>query len=599
MKIVLLALLCAFFPAHANDVQVLQRADMLASLQDTVPGADEPWQPLMLPHNWYRDRSLTSPVIWYRLHVTAQASERNHALFMPRIWVQDIVAYVNGRRVWQPTGYLVGAPMNAVLMVIPADTVDAGKNTIHLRVTASPELLHGVPRIHFGEAAALREHRATSKLLRSHLPGAIAWGAGVLGALTLVLWLSIRREAVLLWYAATGLAVLVPYLLWHSAQYAGDSVFWQTALDAFRFHAYLMPLLIFHLRLAGERRHANEAWMWLIFVAAIASIAFRHPAHSIALAMVVSLFACVPALYVLVLLRRPQLRRNPAIIALAAADIVLLLSGLHDRAIQFGFIPYDRPQLTTYAPALVMLAGSVPMLQHVLMSVWAQRARRRQAEREKLVAEERRRIMADMHDGLGARLVALLSMAQSGTAEARELGEGIAAALEELRLTVDAVEPVEGDVSVVLGNVRHRMRSVLERTGMRFLWHVPDLPPIEGLTPRRILAIQRLLLEVFANAMKHSGAKTITVSASALPDGVQIAIEDDGRGFDAGSHNGGRGLGNLRLRAAQAGGALAIDSAVGAGTKVTIVLPIQDVTIGGQRSAAYPDLGMSPQRSPA
>jgi signal transduction histidine kinase len=178
-----------------------------------------------------------------------------------------------------------------------------------------------------------------------------------------------------------------------------------------------------------------------------------------------------------------------------------------------------------------------------------------------------------MHDGLGARLVGLLSVAQSGRADASELRDGIAAALEELRLAIDAMEPVEGDVGVVLANVRHRMRSVFERAGVRFIWNVSELPPMDSLTPQRVLAIQRIVLEVFANTLKHAGAKTVSVSTAHRAGTVQISIEDDGRGFDAAADSTGRGMGNLNLRAAQAGGRVEVESKAGAGTRVTLLLP--------------------------
>jgi signal transduction histidine kinase len=209
-----------------------------------------------------------------------------------------------------------------------------------------------------------------------------------------------------------------------------------------------------------------------------------------------------------------------------------------------------------------------------------------------------------MHDGLGARLVSLLSIAQSGKARHGEISEGLAAALNELRLTVDSVQPVEGDVAVVLGNVRHRMRSVFERAGVKFLWNVSTLPRVENLTPERILAIQRIFLEVFSNTLKHAGARTVAVSAARLPGAVQIVIADDGRGFEEGEVRSGNGLANLKLRAAQAGGTLVLDSGPGVGTRVTLTLPFgEDQTPGlpgsGHNAAHYPIHGITPARESA
>ena len=57
-------------------------------------------------------------------------------------------------------------------------------------------------------------------------------------------------------------------------------------------------------------------------------------------------------------------------------------------------------------------------------------------------------------------------------------------------------------------------------------------------------------------------------------DRLEIAVNDDGCGFASSANAGGRGLANLRQRAAQLGGTVAIASAVGAGTRIALSLPV-------------------------
>jgi signal transduction histidine kinase len=323
----------------------------------------------------------------------------------------------------------------------------------------------------------------------------------------------------------------------------------------------------------------------------------------------------LPALLTLPLLMSPRLRTNPAVILLVIADLAACLLPLHDWAWRLGYLDFDRPYLVFYAPAFVMLAAMAPILERVRANMHAREQNRlelerrvaektreieasheqlRQAQREQALAEERRRIMADMHDGLGAKLVALLSIAQSGKAQHGEISEGIASALDELRLAVDSVQPVEGDVGVVLGNVRHRMRSVFERAGIRLAWNVSALPRMESLTPERILAIQRIFLEVFSNAIRHSGARKVSVFTMRVPGAVRIVIEDDGRGFDPAESHAGTGLRNLQARATQAGGTLAVESQPGKGTRVTLSLPVE----GGDSPNPLPNIGQEPADYP-
>ncbi|MGH1559328.1 sensor histidine kinase [Caulobacter segnis] len=69
--------------------------------------------------------------------------------------------------------------------------------------------------------------------------------------------------------------------------------------------------------------------------------------------------------------------------------------------------------------------------------------------------------------------------------------------------------------------------------------------------------ILRILQEAFANILKHSGARQVTVSIRAESDQVLVRVQDDGQGFDpALPARGGRGLTNQLRRAEAIGGTI-------------------------------------------
>ena len=70
-------------------------------------------------------------------------------------------------------------------------------------------------------------------------------------------------------------------------------------------------------------------------------------------------------------------------------------------------------------------------------------------------------------------------------------------------------------------------------------------------------------------------ARQVRIAISRQPDGVRVAIEDDGIGFDPALTTPGRGLRHLRERAARLGGRLQIDSHPGLGTCVQLDLAFQ------------------------
>ena len=605
--------------ARGQEVRVIEQADISGIYGMPTEDSDIAWTPVALPHNWYRNPPLSGSLAWYRIILPVEYETLGYSLYLPRLPVTDLSVYVNGRHIWQLSHRSSSAAAaSAVLVAIPAFVLQAGRNVIYLRVIGWGPAFHGMPRVYFGETRTLARRATVRNLLQGQMIHTTALALGAIGVLALVLWLRTGRDPVLFWYGIAGVALLVSTILWYLTLWSEERTPWRTALIFLRFNGYLLPLMIVHLRLAGRRLPVLEGALWLALAVAVVDLAYPKLSGLLSWNAWVIGFGVLPALFVVPLLLDRRLLRDPTVILLVVADAAAVLANVHDLALRYGWIDFDRPYFIYYVAPFIMLAAGAPILRRLLAGyeaakrtnveleervaakageIEATHARLRRVEHEQALAAERRRIMADMHDGLGSRLVGLLSIAQSGKAEAKELGEGIAAALDELRLAIDALEPVEGDVGVVLGNVRHRMRSVFEHAGVRFLWNVSELPRMGDLTPARVLAIQRLLLEVFTNAIKHAGAKTVAVFAARLPGVVHIVIEDDGRGFDPTEGGPGHGLRNIRLRAGQAGGSVTVETVQGKGTRVTLALPLD----GRQPASegAYPVQGIPPAPSSA
>ena len=205
---------------------------------------------------------------------------------------------------------------------------------------------------------------------------------------------------------------------------------------------------------------------------------------------------------------------------------------MHDVASVFAGRPLAGLWLAVYAvSAVVLLTGVTNMLDFAramgeaerLNRELEQRVRDKHAELERnyealhalesgrAVAEERERIMRDMHDGMGGQLVSTLAMVESGRGSARAVADALRDALDDLRLVIDSLDPVEGDLGAALGQVRHRLEPRLERNGIRFDWRVLDLPAVSDLGPERVLQVLRIVQEAIANVVKHASASTVTL----------------------------------------------------------------------------------------
>ncbi len=186
--------------------------------------------------------------------------------------------------------------------------------------------------------------------------------------------------------------------------------------------------------------------------------------------------------------------------------------------------------------------------------------------KQQAVAQERQRIMRDLHDGVGAHLVCLLNMVNTKVADPRAMEQVVVQALDEMRMAVDSLQPVHGDLATVLGTLRYRLQPKLREAGIAVNWDMPDLPALDNISPASTLQIQRILMEAFTNVLKHSRATMVAVSARCLerePMLIELVLKDNGIGLpvDAAPMQG-HGLKNMRLRAQAIGAALEIGCGV-------------------------------------
>jgi signal transduction histidine kinase len=102
-----------------------------------------------------------------------------------------------------------------------------------------------------------------------------------------------------------------------------------------------------------------------------------------------------------------------------------------------------------------------------------------------------------------------------------------------------------------------------------------DFPAGERLPPKVETALFRVTQEALTNVVKHAGATGVHVSLGQRERFVVLRVRDDGCGFSEGPGAGGRfGLVGMRERIASVNGALDIESDRGAGTQVTVRIPI-------------------------
>jgi signal transduction histidine kinase len=201
--------------------------------------------------------------------------------------------------------------------------------------------------------------------------------------------------------------------------------------------------------------------------------------------------------------------------------------------------------------------------------------------RDRAVDEDRNRIARDVHDSIIQNLFALGLDLQSHSLRASDPDTrsfldasslAIDAAIGDLRRLIhDLHDDVERNVSLA-----EEIDSLVMRLSS------PHETPVEvsfqGAAPKLSEAVfgdvLQIVREATSNALRHSGATTVTVAIVVDERSIFLSISDDGDGFDVLAMSHGLGLANMRTRARRAGGELDIVSAGRSGTSVEARIPV-------------------------
>jgi signal transduction histidine kinase len=194
---------------------------------------------------------------------------------------------------------------------------------------------------------------------------------------------------------------------------------------------------------------------------------------------------------------------------------------------------------------------------------------------KRAVREERQRLARELHDEIGPSLASLglaLDVAVMQYPGNPELSNH----LEELRGNVGSlVEDVRGVVS----DLRHEARDSLVQQATILEATVPPGGPAvvidldERRPPRPAIAsdVNAIFTEVFRNAVRHARASLISIEGFVDRTSGKVRITDDGDGFDPDRVPAGHfGIVGIKERARKAGISVSVESAVGAGTAVSI-----------------------------
>jgi signal transduction histidine kinase len=582
----------------------LTQAKIILTDSDTPPPDSAAWQTQSLPDNWNYSHPGTGGFAWYRIEFDLKPEQlKLSALYVPRISMNGAVM-INGH-------YLGGSsdftePMTRQwyrpqFFSVPDTFLKIGRNVIHYRIKAYPNNKGGLSEIHVGLAEPIEKMwrkcyfwQVTSVQITSALNAS-------LGIIALLAWFLWPKNSEYGYFGAAALIWVVHCAHYTMTEIPIAAVYWEILAATTLIWVGVM-IFMFALRFYRQRFPLVERLVWGFALAAPLLLwAAGTLQLTLAARLCYLLLLLIGVFVVKVLFDGARRERSIGASLLLITCFLMVVLGAHDWLIYRDLLDFSEPyKLHFGAPITFISVAWNALTRHIKALAETDELNRslearvqqksldlersyeemRAVESARMLTLERERIMRDMHDGVGSQLIAARQLAERGALSPDELATVLNECMDDLRLVIDSLEPTDGDLLNVIGNLRYRLTDRFARQGIELKWEVNDFPANVRLAPSGILHILRIVQEAFANVLKHAGASEVVFSATLVPEKqqVKLSVRDNGRGLADAQANGanrGRGLANMKQRAAAVGGEVQVNSNAD-GCVVTLTLSLQN-----------------------
>lgn len=603
-KLLALWLLLATGAAQATTVSITSALSVDGGA-GRLPAAGALPQEVSLPDDWALSRPGHEGSVWYRVRFNAPSSAADNellSLYIERA-CSNLDVRLNGRLIF--SGGRMTEPVSnhcyrPLLIALPLALVSSQVNVLDIEVrgyalghVASRARSGGLSALQIGPQSELMEAYARRNFWNIITVQVTGIGLLALGGFLLVLsWMN-RKETFLLHFGLliVAWALMSMRVWWSDMPLNGRTIEFAAVMAWSAMAALAVNFLLSHARTASKK--VSGALLLQCAVVA-ASLLITSPER---LFMVASTWFVVMALEVSAAvvwyLRKIRQARSedfwPMALTFGAMGGLFLL----ELALQSGLLrPLAIHPWSVFSPLLLLVIGSRLLL---LFGRALQAAEINRTQLEARVAEasaeiersfaqlsalrveqstdkERKRIAADLHDDLGAKLLTIVH-----TSDNERISTLAREALEEMRLSVRGLTGKPMQLADALADWRAEAVARLGQANIEADWKLPSDELAQTLSARAFVQTTRILRESLSNIIKHSGASQCKVRVTTDAENFSLVVQDNGKGIslELGSKlDRGHGIASMKHRAKQLQGQCLIESAPGYGTVIRLTIPL-------------------------
>ncbi|MEM7217385.1 MAG: 7TM diverse intracellular signaling domain-containing protein [Pseudomonadota bacterium] len=542
------------------------RAAEFTSQSSAIPPLTARWREVALPDQWSKDRRWEAGLEgWYRIRLADEQPNKLQAAYIQRVST-NVRAYFNeqylgsGGRFDEPVARNMHRPL---LFSLPTTGWRAEGNYLYLHLRVYPGYAH-LAALRIGDRDAVLPAYERQHFIQVVLSQVFYTVVLITALFSALFFAFIERRASNLFFtlAAHGWSIYCLNLFIRDIPMPAKD--WWTLIHANLEWTGVFFVLFVH-RLVNVRRPWLEG---LLIVAATAATVTYALTPLVELNATVRGFhlglLCVVGYLSLWLLWLYARTRNPDALVVGACLVVVGLLGVNDFVRQAA--PIDSPNWQT---PFYLLQFGAPLMFVILASHITSRyvlARRRAVEAEARQAlarqEERERILQDLHDDVGAKLLTLVYRTE-GT-ESQSLAR---TALRDIREIVAGQTAQAASLNEVLPPLFADAAKRCAEAGVQ--WR-ESLGAVDDLRVSGEFAYQfgKILRELVSNTLRHASAGQVSVALDLQQDALVLSYADDGVGL-APDWEPGMGISGIRRRAQSLAGDVRMTTAAGLSYHVT------------------------------